>query len=257
MRFALFLSLLWNLLASAQTQTIGAVCEPSSTVERALKRLNIGSGLPAESSLEFLRKRVLAELLQQNPDDLFVHMKSRTTFFSTAGALQVRDQYQTLAQKHPDSLMFKYLYARALVDIDTPKAIELLRQMETADPSFAWTHLEFAGIYWRGKYSDKQKVRSELDKFFAICPTSLDWWAWYLLQENGSSEMAARYTTALRERLISETDRDHLRNWKTVWNLQFKAAQVSQHAQVRQSVAADAARLEHLSGEPDSKWWRF
>ncbi len=256
MKIALFLCLLWNLLASAQTQTIGAVCAPSSDVEQALKRLSIGSGSPVESSLE-ARKRVVAELLQQYPDDLFVHMKSRTTFFSSAGALQVRDQYQTLAQQHPDSLMFKYLYARALVDIDTPRAIELLRQVETADPNFAWTHLEFAGIHLLGKYSDKQQLRNELDKFFGICPTSFDWWAWHLLLGNGSPEMAARYAPALRERLMTETDPDRLRNWKTVWNLQFKAAPVSQHAQVRKQVEADAARLERLPGESDSKWLAF
>src|ERR1700687_284446 len=162
MKVPLFLCLLWSLTTPAQTQSIGAACAPSPEVEQALKRLDVGSGLPIESSLE-ARKKTLAELLQQYPYDLFVHMKSRTTFFSTAGALQVRDRYQTLAQQHPDSLMFKYLYARALVDIDTPKAIEVLRQVETEDPGFAWTYLEFAGIYWRGKYSDKQKVRSELD----------------------------------------------------------------------------------------------
>jgi hypothetical protein len=148
MKIALFLCLLGNLSASAQIQTIGALCAPSSAGEQDLKRLNIGSGHPIESSLE-ARKRFVAELLEQYPDDLFVHMESRTTFFSTAGALQVRDQYQSLAQKHPDSLMFKYLYARALVDIDTPKAIDLLREVNTADPGFAWTYLEFAGIYSR------------------------------------------------------------------------------------------------------------
>jgi thiol-disulfide isomerase/thioredoxin len=256
MKVPLFLFLLWSLTPPVQSQSISAACAPSPEVEQALKRLDVGSGLPIENSLE-ARKKTLTELLQQYPYDLFVHMKSRTTFFSTAGASQVRDQYQMLAQQHPDSLMFKYLYARALVDIDTPKAIEVLRQVETEDPGFAWTYLEFAGIYWRGKFSDKQKLRSELDKFFGVCPSSLDSWAWYLALENGSPEMAARYVVALRERLMKETDRDNLRNWKTVWNIEFKVAPVLQHAQVRKQIEADAARLENMPGERDAKWLAF
>jgi thiol-disulfide isomerase/thioredoxin len=256
MKILLSLFLLCSLAAQAQVQNARAICTPNPEVEYALTRLNIGGGAPVESSLE-ARKRILAELLQQYPDDLFVHMMSRTTFFSTAGELQLRDQYQALAQKHPDSLMFKYLYARALVDIDTPKAIELLKQVETADPGFAWTYIEFATIHLHGKYIDKQQVRSELDKFFGICPNSLDYSAWHLLLENGSPEMLARYTPALRERLMTETDRKNLRTWKTVWNLEFKATPVAQYPQLRKQVEIDTVRLEQIPGEPDARWLAF
>jgi thiol-disulfide isomerase/thioredoxin len=250
------LCLLLSISASAQAQNASATCAPSPEVEQALKRLSIGSGLPVENTLE-ARQRILAELLQKYSDNLFVHMKSRTTFFSTARELQIIDQYRALAEKNPDSLMYKFLYARALVDTDTPKAIELLTQVEVADPDFAWTYLEFAGIHLRGRFSDSRKVRSELDKFFEICPNSWDYWAWHLLVENGSTEMASHYGGVLRARLMTETDRDHLRNWKTVWNLEFKATPLSEHPQVRKQIAADMVRLEHMPGEPDARWLDF
>jgi thiol-disulfide isomerase/thioredoxin len=256
MKVLVLLSLLLSISAPAQTRSPSATCAPTPEVEQALKRLNIGSGLPVENSLE-ARQRILAELLQQYPDDLFVHLESRTTFFSTARELQILDQYRALAGKHPDSLMYKFLYARALVDTDTPKAIELLKQVEVADPNFAWTYLDFAEIYLRGRFSDSRQVRNELDKFFELCPNTWDWSAWRLLVENASTEMATRYGGSLRARLITETDREHLRYWKTVWNLEFKAAPVPEHPEVRKRIAADMVRLEHIPGEPDAKWLSF
>ena len=232
------------------------MCAPSPEVEQALKRLNIGAGRPVESTLA-TRKRVLAELLKQYPNDLFVHMESHTTIFSTAEEREVRDQYRELAQKHPDSLMFKYLYARSLVDVDTPRAIELLGQIQATDPDFAWTYLELAGIHLRGVYKDAGLVRGEVDKFFGRCPLSLNSWAWYIVVENGTPEMAARYAPKLRERLMVETDRDSLRKWKTVWDLEFKVAPVSQHAKERKQIEADTARLEQMPGERDAKWLAF
>jgi thiol-disulfide isomerase/thioredoxin len=257
MKFLPLLCLFCSLFTLAQTQNASNTCVPSPEVERDLKRLDIGAGLPVEKSLE-ARKKIFAELVQKYPDDLFMQLEARTMFFSTAGLLAARDQYQKLAQEHPKSLQYQYLYARALIDIDTPKAMDLLKQVETADPAYPWPYLEFAEIQSCCRYADLPRMRSELDKFFEICPNSLDRSAWSLLRRHSPPEMAARYAHSLRERLMTETDRDRLRRyWPTVWDLEFKSASVAEHAQVRKQLAADLTRLDQMPGERDAKWLAF
>jgi thiol-disulfide isomerase/thioredoxin len=257
MKFLPLLCLLCSLSTQAQTQTASTICAPSPQVEQDLKRVDIGNGLPVEKSLE-PKQRILGELLQKYPDDLFVHLEARGTFFSTIGQMAVVDQYRKLAQEHPKSLQYQYLYARALVDMDTPRAMDLLNQVETADAAYPWPYLEFAWIHSGQKYADLPRMRTELDKFFELCPNSLDWYAWSLRLSHNSPESAARYAHALRQRLMTDTDRDHLRYyWKMVWNLEFQAAPVAEHPQVRKHVAADLARLAQVPGEGDSKWLAF
>jgi hypothetical protein len=257
MKFLPLLCLFCSLCAPAQTQNASTACAPSPEVERDLKRLDIGVGLPVEKSLE-ARKKIFAELVQKYPDDLFVHLQARTTVYSTSRLMAVRDQYQKLAQEHPKSLQYQYLYARALIDSDTPRAMDLLKQVETADPAYPWPYLEFAEIHSGGKYADLPRMRTELEKFFEICPNSLDRIAWSLLRRHSPPEMAARYARVLRERLMTETDRDRLRRyWPTVWAFEFKAASVAEHAQVRKQLAADLARLDQMPGETDAKWLAF
>jgi hypothetical protein len=145
MKFFL-LCLLCSFSIQAQTQTASTACVPSPQVEQDLKRLDIGNGLPVEKSLE-AKKRIFGELLQKYPDDLFVHLEARGTFFSTIGQMAVVDQYRKLAQEHAKSLQYEYLYARALVDIDTARAIDRLKEIQTADPAYPWPYLEFAWIH--------------------------------------------------------------------------------------------------------------
>jgi thiol-disulfide isomerase/thioredoxin len=155
-------------------------------------------------------------------------------------------------------LQYQYLYARALVDIDTPWAIDLLKEIQTADPAYPWPYLEFAWIHSGQRYVDLPRMRTEIDRFFQICPNSLDWYAWSLLLRHSSPETAARYAHALRERLMTDTDRDHLRYyWKIVWNLEFQAAPAPEHPRLRKQLAWDVARLAQMPGEQDAKWLAF
>ena len=226
-------------------------------MERDLRRLVVGSGQPIEKSLE-ARQKILAELLQQHPDDLFVHLEARDTIYSTMDRVSLVDRYQRLSQANPKSSQYKFLYARALVGRDTPRAMELLREVEAADPTYAWPYLEFAEIHAGRKYVDLSQFREELVKFFDLCPSSLDWSAWSLLVDRGTPEMSARYAHVLRERLLTESDHYIQRYyWKLLWNLEFKAAPVTEHARLRERIKADLARLEKAPGAADGKWLAF
>jgi hypothetical protein len=126
MRAMRALTLVWLFLSfsiAAQTQTALNACEPSAEVKQSLKLLNFGSGRLIEKAVQ-AKKPILEQLLQQYPDDLFVHMEARQTAISTAGQTVVMERYRRLAENRPNSLQYKYPYARVLVDIDTPKAMD-------------------------------------------------------------------------------------------------------------------------------------
>ncbi len=251
MKFLVVLYLLCSFSAVAQVQPANSVCTPRAEVERDLKRMNFSG--PTETNLE-QRRRTYRELLQRYPDDLFVHREAIATVLSTPQQTALVDEYRVLEERHPQSLQNKYLYARSLVGVDTPQAMDILRRVEAEDPHYPWPYLEFAEIYDRGRWVDIPKVRVELGKFFEECPTSLDRQALYLVKTDSSPEMAARFGQMLRERLMRETDRDRLRFYKTVWTLEFKAVPVAKHPEVRARVKQDVERLEQMPGNDDAKW---
>jgi hypothetical protein len=257
MKILPLLCLACTLSAYVQIQAETPTCAPSPQVEQDLRHLDVGGGLLMEKAYE-ARKKIFAELIQQYPNDLFVNMRARELYFVQADLSAMVERYRKQFEADPNNLQRKYLYARALVGNDTPHAMELLKQVEASDPAYGWPHLEFAVIHQGGKYADVGEVRTELGKFFEICPNSLNWSALSMLQAHATPEIAARYAPALRERLMTEPDRYRLRHtWKTVWNLEFKAAPVSEHEGLRKKIAADVARLEQMPGESDAQWLEF
>jgi len=251
MKWLAVLSLLCSFLASAQGQSASNVCAPSPDVERDLKRLDIGHGQPVESSLA-ARKQIFDELLQKYPDDFFVHQEAVTMAFSGEEEKELVERYRKLEQEHPRSLQYQYLYARALVDVDTPQAMDRLKRIESVSPNYPWAYLQSADVRRWGKWADTVQLRADLNRFFEICPDSIDAEAWFLVQENSSPEMAARYGKLLRARLMTDLSADRLR-WRTVWTLDFKAATVAQHAAVRAQIEKDVKRLETMPGEKDAR----
>lgn len=261
MRIALFSCLFFTLAVLAQTADPPPSCDPSPEIAKELKRLDIKENLPSKELLR-RQKAILNELLAKYPDNLFIHASYVQTSWGHTNAdyrayTTVVSKYADLAKVHPNSLQFRYLYARALVDIDTPKAIDLLKQDLAIDPTYPWPHLGLAYIERSGKFADKEQVRHNLDSFFAICPGSSNEEAWASIQTHGSPEMAGRYAAKLRQRLVKETDREKLRSLETAWNLEFQAAPVTGHEAIRQRIAADLLRLDTLPGQADASWLSF
>jgi hypothetical protein len=107
------------------------------------------------------------------------------------------------------------------------------------------------------KRLDKNKAAEEIAAFFAACPSSTDAEAQRRLDRAGSSELQARVAAALRARLAVETDPTRLKDYATLWGLEFRTHPPQEHEALRRQVAADLQRLESLNPKPDAKWLVF
>ena len=220
-----------------------ALCAPSPEVAQDLRRADVGRGKPTESSLAE-RQRILEELVKKYPDDLFVHRQLAINYFSLARQMELVEQYRKLEEAHPGNVQYEYLYARALDGVNTPQALAIFEKVNAAAPDFPWAYPDQAYIHGGGKFANHEAGRKELDHFFSICPNSMDKYVWLEVQQYDNAEMAAKYGHKLRERLLSDTNPEHVFYWKMVWEMDFKAAPAAEHPGIRKQVGNDVALLE-------------
>ena len=208
-----FLMLLPALLPGAETQRW---CEASPGIRQELKGLQ--SPALQGQGREQAQKDIVQQLLQEHPDDLFIHLRYQRTFrgHTEAERQALIDRYQKLEQSHPGDSRYQFLYAEALLDKDTPQAMQLAQKIITADPGFARAHLLLADAFSYGKFADRLNARKELESFFKACPAALDSQALSLAQRYGGQELAARLAPELRKRLSTETDQELLKQWEVV-----------------------------------------
>ena len=216
------------------------LCQPTPEVRQELKRLDI-KDLAGPKRQERVRQ-IVEEIIAKHPQDFFALQRyESTTHRGTAAERNVVAAHlKKLMDDHQDDAGFAVLYAKSLVDTDTPQAIKLL-QNASAHPA---SYRGLATLYDFGKFADKAQARTALQAYFAACPSSVDEQALSSLQRLATPEMAQQHAARLRALLTKETDAERLRAWDTVWNLEFKARPVPEHAALRKQIAADAARLE-------------
>ena len=241
----------------AQPQLPG--CEPRPEVQKELReQLN-------DKSLDKLRfadqaarrHEVLEGLMAKYPRELepyrrlidFVHY-SETDHYA---ALQAR--YKEQAAQKPGDPLALYLAGYVLTGTDTPEAIRLLEAAKTQAPEFAWPALQLANIYSTGKFTDGKKSGAYLSSFFSVCSSSTD--AQWILGKGGDTALQARVAAALRERLAKESDPEILKQYETLWGLEFRSRSPQQHAALRREVAEDLKRLESANPKPDGEWLAF
>ena len=256
MKTAVFILLLLTAPAFGQGPA-PEVCEPNPQSEKDLKSLDLSRNVSFIDTQT--QKAMISGLLQKYPADTFLNIlyQGQAKGGSDTEQRAMIQKYEALSLQHSDNPQYQYLYAFALLDVDTPKAIALLNANIAKYPSYPWSHLELADIFSWGRFSDHPQMRRELELFFGICPNSLDSYAWGLAQDVATPDMAAQYAARLRSRLAGEIDRDHLQMWLAVWNLEFKAVPASEHERVRELVARDLAKLEQLPGSIDVDWLVF
>jgi hypothetical protein len=229
-------------------------CEPSAATRYLLTQIQRINGESRAADLQ--RLALLNNMLAQHPDDVFLHRAyqnyARRDSRTDADALIAR--YRGLAEKHPANPAYTVLYANALVDTDTPKAISLYKDAISSDSPNPLAHLGLAYVYEWGKFADHVASRTQLDTFFSACPASLDSRALSLLESNVDQQMAARFAAQLRARLVKEKDLDLLPGWGTVWNLEFKAHPPNEHDAVRKQIHADLERLQRGLQPRDVRW---
>jgi len=207
-----------------------------------------------------LRRQVLEDLIAQYPGELEPQRRLIQTMRNVDTAQQyaaVMAEYRKRAEQHPHDPVALYLAGLALSGRDTPHSMPFLEEARAEAPDFAWPALQLADTYSGGKRVDKKRAGEELAAFFAICPSSADQRAQWLLSRVGSAELQARVAAALRARLAQETDPKRLEAYETLWGLEFRTHPPQEHDSLRKRVAADLQRLEPLNPKPDAEWLVF
>ncbi|MGC9946784.1 MAG: TlpA disulfide reductase family protein [Bryobacteraceae bacterium] len=239
-----------------------AQCEPSPEVRRILRDKLSEKAL---QEMKFtvrvaFRRQVLEELIAKYPREVEPYRRliqvTKQEDIDSYPALV--DRYRKQAEQRPGDPLALYIAGLSLSGTDTPQSIRLLEQSRSRSPGFPWPALELAHIYSPGaKRVDQNKAAGEITAFFAACPSSTDAEAQRRLDRAGSKELQARVAAALRARLATETDADRLKDYKTLWGLEFRTIPPAEHAALRKQVAADLQRLESLNHEPDAAWLVF
>ena len=206
------------------------------------------------------RRDVLEDLIAKYPREVepYRRLIEATREDDTNHYAALADRFRKLAALQPDDPLALYVAGLALSGIDTPVSIRLLEQARSQAPNFAWPALELANIYTPGtKRADQKKSAEEIAAFFAAYPSSTDASAQHRLGRVGSSELQTRVAAALRARLATETDLRRLRDYETLWALEFRTRPPQQHDALRKQVAEDLKRLESLNARPDAAWLVF
>lgn len=242
-------------LSGAQSSLPG--CEPRAEVRQVLKeKLN-----PADlEKLKYVERaareqEVLGDLIARYPRELEPYKRWITFVRSETNdypALQSR--YREQAKQHPDDPLALYLASVVLLGTDTPESIRLIEAAHAKAPDFAWPNLQLAEIYSSGKRVDKKKSAEYLGAFFTACPGSTDRRTQWLLTMVGDNPLQARVAADLRKRLAAQADADELKQYETLWGLEFRTHPANVHPEVRRQVAEDLRRLESLNAKPDAEW---
>jgi len=238
-----------------------AGCEARPEVRQALREKLKDSDLDRLKFAERAARehQLLEDLIARYPDEIqpyrrlinFVRESEPEQF----PALQ--DRLRKQAGAKTGDPVAAYVAAVALFRTDTPESVRLLEAARGSAPDFPWTALELANIYSSGKLVDKKKAAEDLAKFFSMCPSSTEQMAQWLLGKLGDMTFQARVASALRARLAEETDPVTLRDYETLWGLEFRSRPPQQHAALREQVKADLKRLEALDVKGDVEWVAF
>jgi cytochrome c biogenesis protein CcmG/thiol:disulfide interchange protein DsbE len=243
--WAAALVLALQLVARAQSYP----CQPPPQVKQALRQLSFEDDTQTTSAQRKERKSVLLRsLMSRFPDDPFVHRQHLNFLKQTNQQDAAISYYKALLEKHPDDPLYLYLYGASLVDKNSQEGIAYIQKALERAPDLPWAYLALARIFSAQK--DKQKVRTHLEKFMALCPSNLE--AYGLLSQIDDREFLKEAAQKLRALLQNRSD--ELTHYQTLWRLEFRASPASEHAQVRKRVEQDLKRLRELNLVSDKDW---
>jgi thiol-disulfide isomerase/thioredoxin len=256
---AVSLLVLWTGAAGAQNLLPLPGCETAPEVRKILDE-KLDSKIIDELKLPeriALQRQVLEDLIAKFPRELepYQTLVNRISSENPDEAPALHDRMVQMAKDHPDDPLALMLGGWALRGKNTPESLRLLQASITKAPNFPWAYKELAGDYFRGKIADQSKVKENIEAFFAICPASTDNYAQWLLAKDPA--MQPKVAVALRARLEKETDPKRLRDYETLWGLEFRTRPPAEHDALRQQVAQDLKRLEALNPYGDAEWQSF
>src|SRR6185437_4651944 len=148
--------------APASLSSDAPVCEASAGTRRALEEWNHRDTYSTSGRVEY--RKAIDALLAKNPDDVFLHLDYIRTEnqASKAEAAAALERYKTLMEKHPGNSEYEFLYAAALIDNNTPKAIERLRRIPAEAAIEPQVQLRLTKIYEFGKFANHEKGAGSL-----------------------------------------------------------------------------------------------
>ena len=239
-----------------------SICEPREEVRQILddklseKTLN---DLRFADRVAF-RRQVLEDLIAKYPSEVepYRQLIAATQQDDPDQFPALMDRYLRQAEQHPDDPLALYVAGLALYRTDTSRSIQLFEKARALDPRFAWPALGLANIYTHGeKRADTRKSADEITAFFTACPSSTDADAQHRLDRAGSPELQVHVAAAIRSRLATETYPKRLKDYETLWGLEFRTRPPQVHEAMRKQVLADLQRIQPLNAHPDAGWLVF
>jgi thiol-disulfide isomerase/thioredoxin len=262
--------LVWPFLACLSGFLPALHAEASSTLQSCEGNPHVQNALQQELDPKVLERMTFADrlvlerttlegLISKYPRELAPYAKLRDLFyqFSPDEYVKLREKWISMGKEHPDDPMALFLASEGLDGTNTPESIRLLQAARAKAPDFPWAARDLAAIYSYGKFTDPAKAKENIDAFYSICPTSSDPYAEYLLPKTDPSlqpkVMAAR-ARALRARLEKETDPKQLKDYKTLWTLEFKMHKPQEYDAERQQIVRDLVKMEKIHPNGDAEW---
>jgi hypothetical protein len=192
--------------------------------------------------------------MRQYPGDVFVeraYIGAMENYDSDT--VKVVAEFKARHEQHPENTEITYLYATTLVGRDTPQAIKLSDAVLEKAPNFNLPHLDFVRIYGSPNFLDKHEAIAHEKAFLAACPAALEGYS--SLGQLDDKELTAQSIPRLRQILQPRSDSDALRNYSTLWSLEFSAKPASEYGALRKQVAADVARIRAFNRQDLREWW--
>jgi thiol-disulfide isomerase/thioredoxin len=210
--------------------------------------------LPERVALE---RQVLDDLIAKHPRELepYQALVARVRSEDPDQYAELRNRLVKMAKDDPDDPLALLLAGWVLRGKDTSESLRLLEAAQAKAPNFPWPFKELASDYFRGKIADQNKVKENIEAFFAICPSSTDNSAQWLLAKDPA--LLPKVAVALRARLQTETDPQRLKDYEILWGLEFRARPPAEHDALRAQVSEDLKRLATLNPKGDAEWQVF
>ena len=234
-------------------------CQPDAAVEPVIDAAGSRQGMLDLSPEEWEERVELVEAaLADHPGEVNLH-RTRQFLYSlgpreAAGETEeaLLEEYAALRAKHPDDPRYHYLHGRLARDLDVER--DAFAASLEADPDFPWAHLGMTVVYLRDQASAKRteeeaeeagrRAAHHLERFHELCPDRVEEVLTYS-RSIGEPDWWGERVPAFRGALLADPE-THLHAFPYLWALEFRLADPSDHARIRERIAEDLAVLGSL-----------
>jgi thiol-disulfide isomerase/thioredoxin len=204
-----------------------------------------------------LERRLLQDLIAKYPRELepYQTLINKMRSEDPDEFAELRSRLVKMAKDDPSDPLALLLAGWVLRGKDTPESVRLLEAAKAKAPDFPWPFRVLAAVYFSGKIADQNKVKKNIEAFFAVCPASSDNSAQQLLAKDPA--LQPKVATALRTRLERETDAQRLKDYEILWGLEFRTRPPVEHDVLRAQLTEDLKRLAMLNPKGSAEWQAF